>query len=355
VHLPEGIAGPNMGNASGEPANRDAPHFLLLEGGGPRPGALGFSFGCLSGFLTLVVSLTHPPSATQPRRAELISEIVLRHEPLWLPAPSPREARGHASPLSAGAKPAEAAPRLHPSSDTNAPAETLAKADQADRPVASPAPVQSSVLPLPSSDLLSRVLTLIPGTSGTTHTGADALNPAQDALGTLKLPRLIQREAALAASLAALPADRRLALPTVSIRVNAEWLAALPQTQEKLYFSVATPQAGNEVLRYLPATHTFILERPLRPLWQIRDPERVAELVALRSAVARRLGVPPEIVGLYTWHPPLLENALRMFVLERMKQMGVRLGPRDVVTVRLASGPDGWVMNLEPIRGSLAR
>jgi len=55
-------------------------------------------------------------------------------------------------------------------------------------------------------------------------------------------------------------------------------------------------------------------------------------------------------VGLYTWHPPDLENALRMFVRTRMEQMGVHLGPRDMVTVRLASGTDGFVMNLEPLR-----
>ena len=47
---------------------------------------------------------------------------------------------------------------------------------------------------------------------------------------------------------------------------------------------------------------------------------------------------------------PVFENALRMFVLERMEQMGVQLGPRDLVTVRLASGPGGCVMNLEPIQ-----
>jgi hypothetical protein len=30
--------------------------------------------------------------------------------------------------------------------------------------------------------------------------------------------------------------------------------------------------------------------------------------------------------------------------------MGVHLGPRDLVTVRLASGPGGCAMNLEPIQ-----
>jgi hypothetical protein len=57
-------------------------------------------------------------------------------------------------------------------------------------------------------------------------------------------------------------------------------------------------------------------------------------------------------VSLYTWHPPVLENALRMFVLARMEHLGVQLGPSDVVTVRFASGPDGCLMTLEPIQAS---
>jgi len=51
----------------------------------------------------------------------------------------------------------------------------------------------------------------------------------------------------------------------------------------------------------------------------------------------------------------VFEDALRMFVLERMEELHVRLGPRDVVTVRLASGSEGAVMNLEPIRGDAPR
>jgi hypothetical protein len=174
-------------------------------------------------------------------------------------------------------------------------------------------------------------------------------------LGTLPLPRLIEDEAALAASLAALSPGRRLALPSVSIRVDAEWLEVLPQTKEELYFSVTRPQENSEVLAYLSATHGFILKRPLQPLWQIRGGEEVPALAALRSAAAGRLGVSSELVGLYTWHPPVLENALRMFVLARMEHMGVQLGPSDVVTVRFASGPDGCLMSLEPIRAAASQ
>jgi hypothetical protein len=163
---------------------------------------------------------------------------------------------------------------------------------------------------------------------------------------------LIKREGSLAADLAALAPDQRRALPRLSIRVDADWLEALPQTREELYFSVTRPQGDSEVLAYLPATHSFTLKRPLRPLWQIREGERVAALADLRSAAARQLGVPPELVGLYTWHPPVLENALRMFVLARMEHLRVQLGPGDVVTVRFASGPDGCLMSLEPIRAA---
>jgi hypothetical protein len=210
-----------------------------------------------------------------------------------------------------------------------------------------------SLLPLASSDVFSPALKLPPAPAGAIQVAAgDARKPAPGALGTLPLPQLIEDEAALTADLAALPPDRRLALPRLSIRVDAEWLEALPQTKEELYFSVTTPQEDSEVLAYRPATHSFILKRPRRPLWQIREGEQVPALASLRSAAARWLGVSPELVGLYTWHPPVLENALRMFVLARMEHLGVQLGPSDVVTVRFASGPDGCLMSLEPIRAT---
>jgi len=46
---------------------------------------------------------------------------------------------------------------------------------------------------------------------------------------------------------------------------------------------------------------------------------------------------------------------LRMFVLARMEHLGVVLGPSDAVTVRFASGPDGCLMTLEPIRASASQ
>jgi hypothetical protein len=210
-----------------------------------------------------------------------------------------------------------------------------------------------SLLPPTSSDVLSSALNLPPVPADAAQVAAgDARKAAPNLLGTLPLPQLIEREAALAARLDALPSGRRLALPRLSIRVDADWFEALPQTKEELYFSVTTPQEDSEVLAYGPATHSFTLKRPLLPLWQIREAEQVPALAALRSAAARWLGVSPELVGLYTWHPPVLENALRMFVLARMEHLGLQLGPSDVVTVRFASGPDGCLMTLEPIQAS---
>lgn len=326
--------------AGGDPEGSDAPQFVLLDTSGPHPGALVLSFGSLSALLILTVIVSRSLSATRSSRAELFSEIVVPRGPLWVPASPPTvDSRESATPLSTSAEPVRESP---PPATPVQPAEA-AKPDLLPRS-------QLAVLPLPSSDVASPALNLAPFATAATHAAAEPRSSAPETLGTLPLPRLLDREAALAAGFAALPPERRLALPQVSIRVNAEWLEALPQTQERLYFSFTTPQAGTAVLAYSPAGQTFTLERPLRPLWQIRDGERVPALAVLRAAAARRLGVSPELVGLYTWHPPDLENALRMFVLARMEQMSVHLGPHDVVTVRVASGTDGLIMSLEPVR-----
>jgi hypothetical protein len=315
----------------------DAPEFVLLDAGAPRPRALALSFGFSSALVVLAVFLARPSSASPPARAEMISEIVMARGSLWLPAnPPPFNSHGAATPHSDPDPPAEVAASVDP------PAPLLPK-------------LQSSLQP-PPSEVVWTDPKPAPEAAEITHAAAsDARKPAPDALGTLPLPRLIEDEAVLAASLAALPPGRRLALPRLSIRVDAEWLEALPQTKEELYFSVTRPEGNSEVLAYLPATHSLTLKRPLQPLWQIREAERVPALAALRSTAASRLGVSPELVGLYTWHPLVLENALRMFVLARMEHMGVQLGPSDVVTVRFASGPDGCLMSLEPIRGAESR
>ena len=326
----------------------EAPEFALLDATGPRPGALLLSLSFLSALLALAVVLARPTGAVPPLRAESVSEIVLPRGPLWVPTgPTALNSHQSAAPLSEPDPPAR---DLHPLPAPVLPAEAAARADP-------PAPVlpklQLSLTPLASSDVLSPTRKLPPTPAGAAQlTAGEAREPAPDALGTLPLVQLIAREATLAADLAALPPIRRSALPRLSIRVDADWLEALPQTKEELYFAVSRPQEDSEVLVYLPATHSFTLKRPLRPLWQVREGERVPALAELRSAAARQLGVSPELVGLYTWHPPVLENALRMFVLARMEHLAVQLSPSDVVTVRFASGPDGCLMSLEPIQAS---
>jgi hypothetical protein len=319
----------------------DAPEFVLLDASAPRPGALALSFGFSSALVVLAVVMARPMTATPPAGAEMISEIVMAGGPLWLPA--------NATPHSDPDPPAQ---ESHPLSVADPPTEAAASSDP---PAAVLPKLQPSLTPPPSEAVSPDPKPAWEAAGVTRAPASDAREPAPDALGTLPLPRLIEDEAALAASLEALPPGRRLALPSVSIRVDAEWLEVLPQTKEELYFSVTRPQGGSEVLAYLPATHNFILKRPLQPLWQIREGEQVPALATLRSAAASRLGVSPELVGLYTWHPPVLENALRMFVLARMERMGVQLGPSDVVTVRFASGPDGCLMSLEPIRAPESR
>ena len=344
--LPFAMAAP----AALDTASSDAPEFVLLEASGPRPGALALSFGFSSALLVLAVVLARPMSATPAARAEIISEIAMARGPLWLPAnPPPLDSHGSATPHSDPDPPAQ---ESHPLPVADPPAEAAASVD----PPAVVLPKLQLTPQPPPSEVVSPDPKPASEAAGVTHAPAsDARKPAPDALGSLPLPRLIEDEAALAASLAALPPGRRLALPRLSIRVDAEWLEVLPQTKEELYFSVTRPQGNSEVLAYVPATHNFTLKRPLQPLWQIREGEQVPALAALRSAAASRLGVSPELVGLYTWHPPVLENALRMFVLARMEHMGVQLGPSDVVTVRFASGPDGCLMSLEPIRGAGSR
>ena len=286
--------------------------------------------------------MSRPLRATRSPRGENYSEIVAPPEPLWLPPTRtavnlPKKS----TPVSAPGEQVKEPPP--PPAAPEQPAEA-ANAEQSPEP-------QLAFLTLPSSDVVLPALKVAPFQTATAHAApSDRRSSAPETLGTLPLPRLLDHETALAAGFAALTPEQRLALPRVSIRVNAEWLEALPQTRERLYFSLTTPQAGDPVLAYSPATQTFTWERPLRPLWQIHDGERVPSLAVLRAAAARRLGASSELVGLYTWHPPELENALRMFVLARMQQMGVHLGSRDMVTVRLALGTGGFVMNLESLR-----
>jgi len=329
----------------------DAPEFALLDATGPRPGAILVSFSLLSALLALTMALARPTGAVRPPRAQFVSEISLAYEILWLPTgpPGPNSLQSRETLFKPDPEARKSSSLLVP----NPQVEAAARTDP-------PAPMQPrlhlSLAPFPSIDVLSSTRELPPPPAAESQiASAEARKTVPAALGALPLPQLMAREATLAAGYAALPPARRLALPSLAIRVDADWLEALPQTKEELYFSATRPQEDSEVLAYFPTTHSFILKRPLQPLWQIREGAQVPALAALRSAAAQQLGVSPEFVGLYTWHPPVLENALRMFVLARLEHLGVQLGPSDVIIVRFASGPDGCLMSLEPIQANASQ
>jgi hypothetical protein len=345
----------------------------------------------LTSLVYLSAILERFPIVTREPRAEAVTLLVLPPEPRTLPdIPRMKNFSEASTALPAAVEPDAARPpapelaKPEPAPSTTTPISTelvVAKPippQMVENPapipappepvVASAAPVAAPAVieePKPNPQPASQVSTekvvahdLKPAWDSATPTRATARDvaPAGPAsLGRVQLSQLIDEQDGLAAGLAALPSADRLGLPRVSIRVNAEWLEALPKTQERLYFSITTPEADREVLAYLPASHSFNLERPERPLWQIHNGDRVPALAEVRAAAARWLGVSASLVGLYTWHPPVFEDALRMFVLERMQELRVHLGPRDVVTVRLASGSEGTVMNLEPLRADASQ
>ena len=362
-----------------DPYGSGVPRFALLETGGPDPRALLLSVVILTGLVSLSLILGRFPSLTRTPRAETVTLLVAPPdistmknpstgsillpqavEPVSASLPSPELKESQPAPLPTESSPPELVagepiqrefeekppPIPLPPVRTVAATAPTAPLTAMEAPKLNPGPV-----PPGAGDVAAHDLKLAPATpSPSPMTARDIPKAGPESLGGLPLAQMIEDEAGLAAGLAALPSAERLSLPRVSIRVNAEWLKALPKTQERLYFSITAPEADREVLAYLPDTHSFNLERPERPLWQIHDSERVPALVELRAAAGRWLGVSPTLVGLYTWHPPEFEDALRMFVLERMQKLHLHLGSRDVVTVRLASGSEGAVMNLEPIR-----
>jgi hypothetical protein len=356
------------------------PHFALIETRGPDPRAFFLSPLILATLLSSSVVLGRLPTVRPAPLAEDVTLLVAPPEPLTLPDVSAMKSRSETSPplLTApkAAKVDVQRPRLHSApvriepvtSDSIAAKPDLPEMTEKSRPAstqperaalsnAAPvvpavietpkdtpaAPAASAVTNVVAHDLKQAPADPSPGIAG------DITSRIPSSLGGLPLSQLLDDQEGLAAGLAALPSTERRSLPRVSIRVNAEWLAALPKTQERLYFSITTPQPDREVLAYLPDSHSFELERPEHPLWQIHDGDRVPALAELRAEAGRWLGVSPELVGLYTWHPPVFEDALRMFVLERMQELRVHLGPRDLVTVRLAPGAEGTVMSLEPI------
>jgi hypothetical protein len=362
-----------------DPGCSGVPRFALLETHGPDPRALALSAVVLSALVSLSIILARFPSVTHTSHSETVTSLVAPPELRTLTDSSTTKNSNESltilpqSAETVGAQPIRPTP-LKAESITpdpvaveptqrelvEMPPPTPIQPERAVAETAPPAPLAAmeapklnpTALPLGSIDnnVVAHNLKMVPEAASPTRiTASDVPKIGPDSLGALPLSQLIEDGAGLAAGLAALPSAQRLSLPRVSIRVNSEWFEALSKTQERLYFSITTPEADREVLAYVPDTHSFNLERPERPLWQIRDGERVPALAELRAAAGRWLGVSPTLVGLYTWHPPMLENALRMFVLERMRELHVHLGPRDLVTVRLAAGPEGAVMNLEPI------
>jgi hypothetical protein len=369
-----------------DPDDMCVPRFALLETQGPDPRALLLSTVILTSLVSLSLVLGRNSSVNHDVQAETVTLLVAPPEPrtlpdvstmknsgenstLHLPAaepvtakpaspklaespPAPLETKPH-TPELAATEPLPLEPMKEPPLIPIQPERAIASASPAAAPAVmeAPQPKPGPAMLDPGHDVVVHNLNPAPDTAGSTHvTVPDLPKSGPESLGGLPLSQLIEDQAGLAAGLAALPSAERLSLPRVSIRVNAEWLEALPKTQERLYFSITKPETDREVLAYVPGTHSFILERPEQPLWQIHGGERVPALAELRASAGRWLGVPPTLVGLYTWHPPVLENALQMFVLERMQELHVHLGPRDVVTVRLAAGPAGAIMNLEPIR-----
>jgi hypothetical protein len=369
-----------------DPYGSGVPRFALIETRGPDPRALLLSVVILTGLVSLSVIWGRFPNVTRVPRAETVTLLVAPPEPRTLPDISTIENSSENSTLLLpAAEPVRASPpspelpesqptplKTEPSTPELVAAEPIlpeleeklspipippVRTVAATAPAAAPAVVEAPKLnsgSVPQSSI-NKVVTheLKPAADTEDPARVAARNVPKDgpgSLGGLPLAQLLEDQAGLAAGLAALPSAERLGLPRVSIRVNAEWLEALPKTQERLYFSITTPEADREVLAYVPGTHGFILEHPEHPLWQIHDGDRVPALAELRAAAGRWLAVSPNLVGLYTWHPPEFEDALRMFVLERMQELHVHLGPRDVVTVRLAAGSGGAIMNLEPIR-----
>ena len=353
------------------------PRFALIETRGPDPRALAFSPIILATLLFATIVLGRIPNVAPAPLAENVTLLVAPPEPITLPDLSARKTRAEiASALPQApepektdpppseppeSQPAPIAPEpvapavvavksappeivKQPAPIPVPPEPTVASTTPAPAPVVmavskpNPAPVPSALV----KNVVARDFKPAPDTADPVpDTARDIANRVPETLGGLPLSQLIEDQDGLAAGLAALPSAERRNLPRVSIRVNAEWLEALPKTQERLYFSITPPQPDREVLAYLPNSHSFDLERPEHPLWQIHDGERVPSLAELRAEAGRWLGVSPALVGLYTWHPPIFEDALRMFVMERMQELRVHLGPQDVVTVRLAPGSGG--------------
>jgi hypothetical protein len=151
-----------------------------------------------------------------------------------------------------------------------------------------------------------------------------------------------------------LPSEEKAAFPPLYVTVNSDWLLALPQTGERLYFSGKVPNPDTTVLAFSPLKG-FFWEQAQSPLWRVESPELVPELENLRGEAAQQLGLPRDDIEIYTYHPPMLESALQALVLRRIEESGLHPSEVASATVSFHVTQDGFIIELESLKLSTAR
>lgn len=176
-----------------------------------------------------------------------------------------------------------------------------------------------------------------------------ATSEAHALLGSVTLREIVHGEKSLAAEFTALPPEERVTFPRVYIRVNSEWVQALPETGEKLYFSSSTPTKGGMALTYDPSSGRFVLDQVSTPLWRVENPGVVSGLDRLMAEAALQLGLPAGLIQVFTWHPTDFENAIKAVILRRISDSATVPAEIDSVTVSFRSTDRGYVLDLDPI------
>lgn len=267
------------------------PRFILLHHGGPSARALVSSFTLLG---LVVCFLCHFPKADGPPLAHFQRNLAI-HLATFVP---PVETHERAAPLAQE----KVIHRGYQDSVAQASAVTvLARADV--RPILTPIPLRE----------------------------------------------LVSKQGMLAASFAALSLEDRLAFPQVSILVNGDWVQALAESKEKLYFATITPRSDGMVLTYSASAGQFAFEHPGSPLWRVERSETVPELERLRQAARDRLQVNPDLIQIFTWHPADFENALRALILRKIAEAGLRVSDVGPITIRFHSTATGFVLEMGPL------
>lgn len=267
------------------------PRFILLHQGGPTPRALASSATLLG---LVICFLCYFPKADGPPLARFQRNLAI-HLATFVP---PVETQERATPL------AREKAIHRGSKDSVAQAAAITEPPRADdRPVFTPIPLQE----------------------------------------------LVSNQGILAASFAALSLEERLAFPQVSILVNGDWVQALAESKEMLYFATITPRPDGRVLTYSASADQFTFQYPGSPLWRVERPESVPELERLRQAAGRRLQVNPDLIQIFTWHTPEFENALRALILRKIADAGLRVSEVGPITVRFRVTATGFVLEIEPL------